>query len=168
VEAASAVDVLSAREDVGDLLRDADSVVVGYRSRPDVDSLLWRYDRCLADYRAVAEHRAGRLDGLAIFRCRRRGALWELSVCELFVRPGDDEMARRLLRRVAQSAQVDYVAVVAGASLPGALLTRAGYVRSPVGRIPVGVIPYEQYELDPTSPSSWSMSLGDLERLQLC
>jgi hypothetical protein len=135
-----------------------------------VDYLRWRYEPFLADYRGVAEHTAGRLAGLAIFRARPRGRLWEGTVCELIVRPGDRATAARLLGKVARAAALDYmVAAPVGGSAQARSLLRAGFVRSPAGGGKLGVTPYREGVVpDPFAPESWALSLGDLERLQLC
>jgi hypothetical protein len=127
--------------------------------------LRWRYGPPL-DYRAVAEEEGGRLRGLAIFRLRPRGRMWEAGVTELLVRPGDTEVARRLLRAVARTAPADYV--VAGppaGTTAAAALRRAGFVlRAPGPRVLVW--PFrEGLRPDPCSESSWAFMLGDLEQL---
>jgi GNAT superfamily N-acetyltransferase len=167
VEAAPAIDCL-ADEGIEELLRDRVTDTTAYRTAYDVETLRWRYDRVLADYRAVVEHHAGRLAGLAIFRLRRRGALWEQSICELMLRDGDKRTARRLLGQVRAAARADYVAAIPAPGCSRALLAGAGFAPSPVGAAPFGVAVYGTHEPDPHRPESWSLSLGDLERLQFC
>ena len=91
-------------------------------------------------------------------------------MCELFVRPGDHRTAGRLLRQVASAAPLDYLAAVpAAGSAQGRLLRRAGFVRSPIGGRALGVTLYQDAVTpDPRRRDSWSLSFGDLERLQLC
>jgi GNAT superfamily N-acetyltransferase len=61
----------------------------------DVPYLRWRYgSTALLDYRAVREERGGDLAGIALFRARPRGELWESTVAEVIVRPGDKAAAR--------------------------------------------------------------------------
>ncbi len=135
-----------------------------------VDYLRWRYEPLLGDYRIVVQEEAGRLIGAAIFALRRRGELWEASVCELLVRPGDHRGVARLLRQIARAAPIDYLAAVPRAgSGQGRLLGRAGFVPAPIGGRALGVRPYrDAIAPDPGERSSWSLSFGDLERLELC
>jgi predicted N-acetyltransferase YhbS len=169
VEALPATDALADAGPVAELLRWRDA---GQRlaTASDVDYLRWRYEPVLGDYRAVLERDAGGLSGIAIFALRKRGELWEGSVCELLVRPGDHRTAGRLLRQVARAAPFDYLAAVpAGASGQARVLARAGFVPSPAGARSLGVTPYvERITPDPEQRESWSLSLGDLERLDLC
>jgi GNAT superfamily N-acetyltransferase len=136
----------------------------------DVDYLRWRYEPMLGDYHAVTEYDGGALVGLAIFGVRQRGELWEGSVCELFVRAGDHRTARCLLRQVAQAGPLDYLAAVPPANSELArTLVRAGFVPSPVGGRRIGLTPYNDHlRPDPLRRDSWSLSFGDLERLDLC
>jgi hypothetical protein len=86
------------------------------------------------------------------------------------VRPGDHRTAGRLLRQVASAAPLDYLAAVpAAGSAQAPLLRRAGFVRSPIGGRALGVTLYQDgVTPDPRRRDSWSLSFGDLERLQLC
>jgi GNAT superfamily N-acetyltransferase len=170
VEAPRATDLLVDGDGLLELLADSRAHGPRLATDADVSYLRWRYEPLLGDYRAVSEHEGGRLAGLAIFGMRQRGDLWEGSVCELFVRPGDTRTAKRLLRQVARAAPLDYLAAAppAGSALTGTL-ARAGFVRSPVGGRRVGVTPYhEGLAPDPRRRGSWSLSFGDLERLDLC
>jgi hypothetical protein len=167
VSAAAAADCLGDLDGVEELLRARGRAMPGYRTAWDRDTLLWRYDSLAADYRAVAEREDGRLAGLAIFRLSRRGRLWELRVCELMVRPGDGRTARRLIGAMTRATRSDYVVALPVPGCGRAHLVRAGFVRSPVGVAPLGVVAYGEHEPDPSRPSSWSLSLGDLERLPL-
>jgi GNAT superfamily N-acetyltransferase len=79
VDAPSAATVLQAEsEQIGALLAEAEAPIDRIRTRRSLDFLRWRYSTTLnLDYRAITEHRKGRLSGLVIFRVRPRGALWE-------------------------------------------------------------------------------------------
>jgi GNAT superfamily N-acetyltransferase len=169
-DAAPVAELLVDHGAVAGLLADARAAEPRFATRCDVDYLSWRYEPQLGDYRAVVEHRAGALTGMAIFGLRQRGELWEASICELLVRPGDHRTVARLLRQVIRAAPVDYLAAVpAAGSSQARALARAGFVRSPFGARALGVSPYrERIEPDPRLSSSWSLSFGDLERLQLC
>jgi predicted N-acetyltransferase YhbS len=132
-------------------LREADNN--RFATQADADYLRWRYAPLLADYRAVSAP-----DGLAIFRLTQRGRLREGTICELFA--PDRQTAARLLKAIAAAAPFDYLA--ANAPQPR-------FVRSPTGHRALGVTPYQDgTEPDPTSIGSWALTLGDLERLELC
>lgn len=170
VDAALVADCLADSEAVTELLRATPVSHSQFTTAVDAGYLRWRYEPLLADYRAVVEHDGGRLAGLAIFALRRRGELWEASVCELLVRPGDGRTTARLMRQIAAAAPVDYLAAVprAGCGQAG-LLRRAGFVPSPAGGRALGVTIYQDgVSPDPRERGSWSLSFGDLERLQLC
>ncbi len=108
----------------------------------------------------MAEEEAGRLIGLALFRVRPRGALWESTVAEVLVADGDQRTRRRLLGRVAAAAAVDHLALHA----PGAgRAARAGFLPAP-GGISFVVNPLRDgLTPDPSSLAAWDLSLGDLE-----
>jgi hypothetical protein len=125
----------------------------------------WRYASApgLA-YRALMTTTGDSPDGLAIFRVRPRGTLWETSIAEVLVRAGDAGAARRLLRAVAAAARTDYCTCVSG---PGTAVARGArralFVRSPV-HVSFFTNPLSaSVEPDPTSLDSWSLSLGDVE-----
>lgn len=170
VEAPTATQVLADPAGVAGLLSQSRSPGPRFATDSDVDYLRWRYEPMLGDYRAVTEYDGGALIGLAIFGMRQRGELWEGSVCELFVRPGDHRTGRRLLRQVARAGPLDYLAAVppSNSQLVGTL-ARAGFVPSPVGGRMLGLTPYHHNLVpDPSRRDSWSLSFGDLERLELC
>jgi hypothetical protein len=129
-----------------------------------LDYLRWRYAEAPFDYRAVAEEQGGRPAGLAVFRLRPRGSLWEASVTDLLVPPGDRRMARRLLRRVARSGAFDHLTCsFPPGSDAGRAARGAGFLPAPWGpRLVVNpLVPASGP--DPTEMSSWGLSLGDLE-----
>jgi GNAT superfamily N-acetyltransferase len=129
----------------------------------DLDYLAWRYGG-LGIYRAIREGRDGRLAGLAIFRIRRRGRFRVAVVCELLVAHGDRAVARRLLRRVARAAAVDYIIChfpSGSAARQAAILF--GFVRVPWGPAPTVRRVQEQLDPDPTERDSWAICLGDLD-----
>jgi GNAT superfamily N-acetyltransferase len=170
VDAAPAAEHLVDSGAVSALVADSRSAHPRFATSNDVDYLRWRYEPLLGDYRAVVEEEAGRLTGMAIFGLRQRGELWEGSVCELLVRPGDHRTIARLLAQVVRAAPVDYLAAVPVAGSGQArMLLRAGFVRAPVGARALGVSPYrDAISPDPRRRDSWSLSFGDLERLELC
>ena len=131
----------------------------------DLSYLRWRYGAApLLDYRAVVEREGTAVTGLAIFRVRSRGTLWESTVCELIVRPGDAGTCRRLLRQVASSANVDHVTChFPPHSLQFTTARRAGFLPSPGGVTFVVNSLSESLPIDPKAPGSWGLSLGDVE-----
>ena len=131
----------------------------------DVAFLDWRYGSVpLLDYRGVREHVEGVLVGIALFRVRQRGRLWESTVADVIVRPGDVRTARRLLRRVAGAAAVDHVAC---SFPPGSEPARAArgprFLRAPGGPTLTAKAVRGDLRPDPYERRSWALSLGDLE-----
>jgi GNAT superfamily N-acetyltransferase len=131
----------------------------------DLTYMKWRYGKApLLDYRAVVEERADWVVGLAIFRVRPRGPLWESTVCELIAARDDRSTLRRLLRAVAAAAPVDHVTCHFP---PGSRQIRAarlsGFVPAPDGMTFVVNPLAEAFEVDPLKLGSWALSLGDLE-----
>jgi GNAT superfamily N-acetyltransferase len=130
-----------------------------------LDYVRWRYGRAsLLDYRALAEEANGTLRGLAIFRVRPRGRLLEASIAELLVESGDVATARRLLKRVLSCAPIDHATChFAAGTAAGRAARRTGFAS--VGRgIRLLARPLKHHLTpDPCLPSSWALSLGDLE-----
>jgi GNAT superfamily N-acetyltransferase len=127
--------------------------------------LQWRYGSApLLDYRAVRQESGGELTGIALFRVRPRAELWESTVAEVIVRRGDRATARRLLRGVANAADVDHLTChfPSGSTAAGAG-RGAGFLRVP-GGVKLVVHPLrEEVQPDPTELRSWALTLGDLE-----
>jgi GNAT superfamily N-acetyltransferase len=131
----------------------------------DVAFLRWRYGSAPGfDYRVVREERDGRLRGLAVFRVRARGALWETTVADVIVGSGDVGTAARLLRRVTRVASVDHVTGhFPDGSEARAAATRSGFVPTPAG-VTFVVNPLRSDLLpDPRRLGSWGLCLGDVE-----
>jgi GNAT superfamily N-acetyltransferase len=129
--------------------------------------LQWRYaDAPGLDYRVLTVERAGGLAGVALGRPRRRGALTELTLAEVIVRPGDRASARLLLRAAAR-AGCDHVATHLPADADIRRAGRlAGYLHPPGAGMMLVTRPFPGYHRalpDPRSLSSWRFSLGDLE-----
>jgi GNAT superfamily N-acetyltransferase len=126
--------------------------------------LRWRYGAApLLGYRAVTETRGGELAGLALFRVRPRGGLWESTVAEVLA-GGDAAMTRRLLGRVAGAAPVDHLTLHAPAGSPLARAARrGGFLPSPAGILLVANPRTAGIRPDPTRLDAWALSLGDLE-----
>jgi GNAT superfamily N-acetyltransferase len=153
------------RAAVSDLLAAAAQPDERFRTARDVTYLEWRYGSApLLDYRAVTEGRDGRLRGLAIFRLRPRGGLWEATVTELIVGSGGLPVARALLKRIRRSTMVDHLTChfPTGSIQKRAALT-SGFVRA-AGGITLAARPLRDgLHPDPTRLNSWALSLGDLE-----
>ena len=139
----------------------------GVRLATDRDAayLWWRYASApLLDYRAIREVHEGALRGLALFRVRPRGRLWESTVAELFVERGDRRTAARLLHRIRKASSVDHVtASFPLGSTQAAVASRRGFLRSPRG-VTMVVNPLRgALTQDPTDLASWALALGDVE-----
>jgi GNAT superfamily N-acetyltransferase len=134
-------------------------------TKRDPGYLRWRYASApLLDYRAVVAERSGAIAGLAIFRVRPRGTLWEATLAELIAQPGDRRTLRSLLRSVAAAAPVDHITC----HFPrdsGQLRAarRRGFVRAPGGMTFVVNPLSDALPVDPETLDSWALSLGDLE-----
>lgn len=165
IEAEPAANALSDREQVANLLAQIEHANGRLATVRDLDYLTWRYGS-LRVYRAVREYQDGRLAGMAFFRVRRRQHSWVSIVCELLVRPGDRSTARRLLRAVAQAAPVEYlVCHFPEDSAARRAAIQRGFVSLRSGPAPVVRQLAEHIAPDPTSRSSWAISLGDLDLL---
>ena len=160
VAAAPAVRVLDRGEEVTRLLAELPDAGGRLHTPRDLAYLRWRYGAApLLGYAGVAEEDAGGLRGLALFRVRPRGALWEATVAELLVAGGDRATARRLLGKVAAAASVDHLALRA----PSMAVARAGFLPAP-GGISFVVKPLRDgFDPDPSTLGAWALSLGDLE-----
>jgi GNAT superfamily N-acetyltransferase len=139
-----------------------DNRIATYR---DLEYLHWRYGAAhKLGYRAIREEKEGELAGIAIFRVRPRGRLWESTVSEVVVRPGDRTTAHRLLRGVAHASPVDHLTChfpSGSASAFGA--RRAGFVSTPGGMTFVVNPLNGGLQPEPTELRSWALTLGDLE-----
>ena len=93
------------RSFLGELGRPAERIATPYSP----EYLAWRYARAPLGYRAIVTRTSGRIEGIAIFRVRPRGRLWEATIAELLVRPDDRERRSDLIGRVAASAPVDHL-----------------------------------------------------------
>jgi GNAT superfamily N-acetyltransferase len=163
--AESATSVLMDQSKINELLNARDRQTQRFETRRTYDYLRWRYATApFLDYRAVGEERGGRLEGIAIFRVRSRGALQEATVTEILLRRPSDRTVRRLLGRIAAASGSDHLTCSDPAlgdhwfsplkwgsfRSPGGI----GLVVNPLGK---GVRP------DPTLLDSWALTLGDLE-----
>lgn len=165
VDAESAADALGDGDSISALLSQVEQSNARFTTVKDLGYLRWRYGT-LGVYRAVREHRGGRLVGLAIFRVRPRGRSWVSTVCEVLVAPGDRTTAHRLFDRLARAAAVDYVIChfPPGSTARRAAI-RSGFLRVRSGPVPTvgplreGIVP------DPTKSDSWAICLGDLDLL---
>ena len=126
--------------------------------------LAWRYANAPLGYRAIVARDAGRIQGIAIFRVRPRGILWEATIAEILVRPGDRAAASALFDRVAASAPVDHLTChFSPGSTQLSAARRRRFIRSPKGDLILTVNPLHE-GLDLVSDlGSWAVSAGTLE-----
>jgi GNAT superfamily N-acetyltransferase len=164
VDAEPAAAVLEHGEQVAALLGREPASPSRLATPRDLDYLRWRYGAApLLGYRAVAERRDGELAGLAVFRVRPRGRLWESTVVEVLA-GGDPRVARCLLRRVAAAAPVDHLTLHAPAGSPlSRPAARSGFLPAPAGIRLVANPRRADLRPDPTDLGAWALSLGDLE-----
>jgi GNAT superfamily N-acetyltransferase len=164
VTAEPAAAVLDRGDEVAALLAREPATPSRLSTARDLAYLRWRYGAApLLGYRAVVERRGGELAGLAVFRVRPRGRLWESTVVEVLA-GGDRAVAGHLLRRVAAAAPVDHLTMHAPAGSPAARAAlRSGFLPAPAG-IRLVANPLRPDLLpDPTGLGAWALSLGDLE-----
>jgi len=165
VDAPPAAEVLRSAEDMEALLEKTGSPEELLSTPRDHAFLWWRYGSPPGfDYRVVHEERGGRLRGLAVFRVRPRGTLWETTVADVIVGSGDRRTAARLLRRVIRAAPVDHVTGhFPEGSDARAVAGRCGFVPTP-GGVTFVVNPLRSdLRPDPKHLGSWGLSLGDVE-----
>jgi GNAT superfamily N-acetyltransferase len=164
VHAEPAGQVLERAGEVARLVEREPAAPSALRTPRDPGYLRWRYGAApLLGYRAVTEEHGGELAGLAVFRVRPRGRLWESTVVEVLA-GGDRQVARRLLRRVAAAAPVDHLTLHATPRSPLARAAAAGgYLPSPGGIRLVANPRRPDLLPDPTGLDAWALSLGDLE-----
>ncbi|MBV9309459.1 MAG: GNAT family N-acetyltransferase [Solirubrobacterales bacterium] len=164
VDSEPVADALDDRDGIHDLLHRVEQPAGRLTTVKDLGYLKWRY--ASPAYRAICEHREGRLAGIAIFRLRPRGRAWVSVVCELLVEPGDGVVARRLLRRVVCAARTDLVVCHFP---PGSTARRAalqsGFVRATAGPAPYVQLLTDEVAPDPTKAGSWAISLGDIDQI---
>lgn len=165
VDAPTASEVLERTDLIGLVLSEAEIEPRRLVTPRDDTYLRWRYAAPpLLGYHAILREVDGHPQGFAIFRVRRRGALWESTVSELIVRRGDERAARRLLREVVHAAPVDHVTCsLPAGSVAGRAARRCGFLPAPEGMTFVVNTLRPDVEPPPTNLASWALSLGDLE-----
>jgi hypothetical protein len=132
----------------------------GLATERDLSYLRWRYSAPGLDYRAVMEERDGETAGVAVFRMRARGGLWEATVAELLA-PTGGGVAKDLLVRTRRAAGTDHLTLYPGEHRAAA--RRTGFVPVPGGTDLVVNTLGHRIEPDPTQLDSWQLSLGDIE-----
>lgn len=165
VDAPTAAEALADTGSLGRLLDELGQDPRSLVTPRSLEYLWWRYGAAPhLGYRGLQETSSGNVRGLAFFRVRPRGGLWETTVADLLVPPDDLRTASKLLHRVVNAAPVDHVAC----SFPaGSVALRAarrrGFLPVP-GPVRLVVNPLEgELTPDPARWSSWALSLGDLE-----
>jgi hypothetical protein len=162
---AEAAEVFLRADDMSPLIDEATTPDRRLTTARRIDYLRWRYSSApFLDYRAVTEERAGRLAGLAIFRARPRGQLWEATISEVIVAPGDTHAARSLISKVVRASAVDHLTC----SFPAASTTaraarRSGFLPAPGGMTFVVKPLRTDLDPDPSASRSWALTLGDVE-----
>jgi hypothetical protein len=155
----------SHEDDIAELL-DARLSIAGGRLVTDADRAYfrWRFvDAPGLDYRAIPVLQGGRLRGLGIGRIRGRSGLREFTLGEVLSAPGDTVGTRSVLR-AARRARTDHVAThLPRHCTPGRTLPASGYLTSGRVGLTLTTLPLRALPVNAVSPSSWSLSLGDLE-----
>jgi GNAT superfamily N-acetyltransferase len=164
VDAPAAADVLGDGPRLRSFLEEAGSPGERLATPLTADYLAWRYARAPLGYRAIVDEDARGIRGIAIFRVRPRGRLWETTIAEVLVRPDDRRAAARLLDLACRCAPVDHaVCHFPPASPQLAAARRYGFIRSPKGEV-LTVNPLRPDLADVCSDlRSWAVSLGTLE-----
>jgi GNAT superfamily N-acetyltransferase len=161
-DAMPAADALTDVEEVAALI--ADPEPSGRLITPiGADYLTWRYGRAPLDYRAVVHRDRRGLRGIAFFRVRPRGTLWETTIADVLIRPGDVGAAATLLKRSVLAAPVDHA--ICHFPTQTAQLTAArrhGFLRSPKGEL-LTVNPLREGLDDLAAVDAWAVTLGTLE-----
>jgi GNAT superfamily N-acetyltransferase len=165
VEAEPALEALADGAGVAELLDASIAPEPRITTRPTVGFLRWRYgDAPGLGYRAVVAREGGRVRGIAFFRVRPRGRLWETAIADVIVPRGARDVARSLLSAVRRAAAVDHLtALFAPGTVQASAARRGGFVPAPggppfvVNPLRDGIVP------DPTRIRSWAAPLGDLE-----
>ena len=165
VDAPPASEGLGSPEEVDALLEQARAPSERLSTPRDHAFLRWRYGSAPGfDYRVVREERDGRLAGLAVFRVRARGTLWESTLADVMVGSGDTGTAGRLLRRVIRAASVDHVTGhFPEGSEARTAAGRSGFVPTPAGVTFVVNPLRSDLRPDPRRLGSWGLCLGDVE-----
>jgi GNAT superfamily N-acetyltransferase len=166
VAAVAAAQVLEREAEVARLLAQVPPDQGRLHTRRSPGYLRWRYGAApLLSYAAAVVEEAGNLRGLAIFRVRPRGGLWETTIAELLVPADDRRTARRLLGAVADAAPVDHLTLRAPEAVRWAAAgaVQAGFLPAPGGISLVVKALRDGVDPDPSVLRSWSFSLGDLE-----
>jgi hypothetical protein len=164
VDAGSAAEVLDDTAAVDSLLRESQQENGRFTTDRSAMYLRWRYASGPLDYRSITDASGGDLRGLAVFRVRPRGRLWEASVTEMLVPGQDRTVTRRLYRGILDAAEVDHVTCSFPATfVSSSVLTRSAFVRAPSGPIFVSNPLTDSIRPDPSDLGSWALTLGDLE-----
>jgi len=141
-------------ETIADLLART-PVRPGLTTRRTPEFLAWRYGYEALHYRVLpVEDGIGA--GFAVFRLRRRGAAMEAVICDVLIPTGRVGAERRLSRRTAEVAGVDYLL-----RLDRRLVTRDPFLRIPrIGPVLTfrGVVTPEAPRLE-----HWNLTMGDVE-----
>jgi GNAT superfamily N-acetyltransferase len=138
----------------------------GIRTLRSWEYLYWRYGKHpTIPYWTVCTEDGGQLQSCAIFRANTRFGMKEIVLCELLLSHSDEGPARRLLDLLRASVRAEYlVAYFAEGSLHRRIVDRWGFRAVPGRGMHFTVRPLaSNLSPDPTSISSWQLTMGDLE-----
>jgi hypothetical protein len=126
--------------------------------------LRWRYGASPLGYRAIEETDEEGLRGIALFRVRPRGVLWEATIADVLARSGDQRTIARLLDRVCTSARIDHATCHFPSGSPAvAAARRRRFLRSPTGSLLLTANPLADGLVWVADLGAWALSLGTLE-----
>lgn len=124
------------------------------RTRRTPAFLSWRYGFGPLNYRAVLVG-GSPLEGMAIFRARRRGTAVEATVADVLVPGADPGLRRRLMHKVLALPGLDYVLDLGGDGATRGFLPLLGQGPTLYARALAGS--------DIPALDAWRLSLGDVE-----
>jgi GNAT superfamily N-acetyltransferase len=165
VRAPRARTVFDRANELSKLLDDVTTDPTGIATPMDLAYLDWRYGRApLLSYHVAIEEQRGQLAGVAFFRVRPRGLLWETTLSDVIVRPGDRRTAGRLIGRAVAASSVHHVTCHfpdRSPQIEGA--RRHGFLRWRHGEVLVVNPLHPDVAPRAAQINGWSLSLGTLE-----
>lgn len=138
---------------------------VGLRTPRTIDYLQWRYGRHPhIRYGFYPVEQNGRLIGFTILRPNLRYGLREAVLTELFLNEPNLKLGRQLIQQLTTQLQADYlIAHFAAHTFEHKLLKRSGFWRVPRRGLTFTFRPLKSHLADLNQPTTWDLSLGDLE-----
>ncbi len=162
------VESLVSRADVHSLI-EQDTVIWGdmLHTKHSRDYYMWRYaQHPTIDYRAVGIESDEGLEAMAIFRANSRFGLREIVLSEMLLAREDLDLARRLLKSVADHVRADYIV----GYYPQGTFHRAALDGNRFRKLPgewliLTANPLSGSLGDLEDLGNWGVSMGDLELL---